>query len=283
MTDRAAYESGTGESGRGVPPVSSGQDAHATLDIRQGAYLPHWTMEGAAYSLTFRLADSLPQRVLGVWLSEREHIIRRATRAGRPLSRDEENRLNQLHSEKVERYLDAGHGSCWMKDDTIAEIGARALRHFDGDRYDLIAYCVMPNHVHAVIRPLEGHGLPGILHSWKSVTAKAANKPLGRRGAFWRQESYDHLIRDNEDLRHAVEYVLNNPANAGLTGWKWVWARGTGESGTGESGTGVPPVVRSMNAPPMVEQQDHGQDAHATVGPPAHGSTNRTRRGGGTR
>jgi REP element-mobilizing transposase RayT len=229
------------------------QDAHATseLKIRQGAYLPHWTREGATYSVTFRLADSLPRPVVERWLFEREDISRTARQLGRPLTPQEERRLQELFSERVERYLDAGEGECWMRDDAIAAIVAEALLHFDGSRYLLHAWCVMPNHVHVVVQPLAGYELPSITHSWKSFTAKEANRKLGRRGKFWQPEPYDHLIRDEADYQRQVEYVLNNPARAGLKDWKWVGR-----------GTGILPV------------EAHAQDAHATPahahGTPAH-------------
>lgn len=100
MTTEDAPESGTG-----VPPVSD-------IKKRHGAYLPHWTRDAAWYSVTFRLWDSLPQRVIEFWLFERKNIVKTAEQMKRPLSKHEEERLTHLYSEKVERYLDAGFGSC---------------------------------------------------------------------------------------------------------------------------------------------------------------------------
>ncbi len=240
--ERFIEDSGTGGGtggGTGVSPVNHGQDGRATLQIRQGAYLPHWTCEGATYAVTFRLADSLPRNVVEAWLRERDDIVATARQMNRPLSRSEEDRLRELHSERVETYLDAGHGECWMKAARVAQIVADALKHFDGDRYDLTAWTVMPNHVHAVLEPREGHDIPSILHSWKSFTAKEANRALGRTGQFWQEEYYDHLIRDQQDFAHAIQYTLANSEKAGLKNWQW------------SSGTGVPPV-------------NHGQDGRAT-------------------
>ena len=93
------------ESGTGVPPVTE-------LKRRHGAYLPHWTRDNAWYAVIFRLWDSLPQHVIESWLFERKNIVKRAEQLKRPLSEHEERRLAHLYSEKVERYLDAGHGSC---------------------------------------------------------------------------------------------------------------------------------------------------------------------------
>jgi len=160
--------------------------------------------------------------VLRAWRFEKQNIVNTAHKMNRPLSEHEEARLRKLYSEKIESYLDAGFGACYLRNDRIAEVVADALEFFEGDRYRLAAWCVMPNHVHVVIEPLIGFELPGILHSWKSFTSKEANKILGRRGAFWQVEAYDHLIRNEVDFDNAVKYVLANPFNAGLKNWKWV-------------------------------------------------------------
>ena len=94
------------------------------------------------------------------------------------------------------------------------------MAHRDGEQYDLLAWCVMPNHVHAVISswtPLER-----IVHSWKSYTAHVANGVLGLQGRFWAREYFDHIIRTEEELERTVVYVLDNPGKAGLNGWRWV-------------------------------------------------------------
>ena len=201
-----------------VPPSSD-------LVVRQGAYLPHWTRMGATYAVTFRLADSLPQSVLETWIAERTAIVARAAQQGRPLTVAEEQRLRELHSEHVEAYLDAGHGACRLRDPSIAKLVVEALRHFDGERYRLHAWCLMPNHVHLICEPILPHALPEILQSWKSFTAKAANRLLKLAGAFWQAEYYDHLIRDEADYAHAVQYLRENPAKACLGVWPWVWVR----------------------------------------------------------
>ena len=82
----------------------------------------------------------------------------------------------------------------------------------------------MPNHVHAVLRPYDDFELSSILHSWKSFTSKQANKIIGRTGEFWQAESYDHLVRDAQDFHHCIRYTLDNPAAAGLHGWRWAGA-----------------------------------------------------------
>ena len=234
-------------------------EADATLVIRRGAYLPHWIREGATYNVAFRLADSLPAEVVEAWKREREKIASNAQSQERALTPHEEERLRKLYSEKVEKYLDASHGECWLKDPRLAVIVRDALCHFDGQRYNILAWCVMPNHVHAVVRPAAGHDLSGILHSWKSFTANRINQILGRTGEVWQAESYDHLIRDEGDFQHTVAYVLDNPRAAGLDKWSWC-------------GMGFQPMdhlnhgqdAHAAERGTAFQAVDHGQDAHAT-------------------
>jgi len=230
-----------------LPPVGLDRES---LQKRWGSYLPHWTQPEGTYSVCFRLADSLPSAILEEWRAERDEIPRRAEAQGRKLTQHERAELSRLHSERIERYLDAGHGECHLRDERVARVVAEALQHFDGDRYDLIAWCVMPNHVHAVIHTRGGSSLSDIVHSWKSFTAKKANEVLGRRGAFWQREYYDHIVRNLDDLAHSVEYVWRNPEQAGLENWPW---------------RGLKPGCSEL----------HGQDAHATGSPhgqDAHGT-----------
>jgi REP element-mobilizing transposase RayT len=231
---RAAHA--TKKRGTGGPPVigseenSHGRTAHATatLVIRQGAYLPHWTLTtGGLYAVTYRLADSLPRAVLERFVMERDELIRKEQRKSEGLSDLQMQELMRLHSQRIEAALDAGSGACWLKRPEIAERVVGNWLHFDGQRYCLHAWCVMPNHVHVLLEPLTGFTLADIVHSWKSFTAKFANKLLGRSGNFWQPEYYDHLIRDDADYTHAIWYIEQNPAKAGLTDWCWV-SRGTG-------------------------------------------------------
>lgn len=253
LTEPAAVGS---ERGMDVPSmrpegVSPSDDMPVTK--RQGSYLPHWTQPGAKYAVTFRLADSVPQDVAKVWRLERQDIVRRAKEQGRDLTPHEQSELARLHSEKIEAYLHAGHGECHLRDARIAQLVQDALMRFNHERYDLIAWCVMPNHVHVILRPLGDVELSDILRSWKSFTAKEANGLLGRSGQFWLDEYYDHLIRDEQDFGRQVTYVINNPQAAGLDDWPWCGhepVEGEDESLRGQDGHAT--------------RATHGQDAHAT-------------------
>ncbi|HSV14286.1 MAG TPA: helicase C-terminal domain-containing protein, partial [Tepidisphaeraceae bacterium] len=241
----------------GVSPVPSEPRDASAISVRQGAHLPHWTRFGAVYAVTFRLGDSLPQNVLDGWVAEREEIAKRAVSAGREMTAVEVDQLRDLHSEKVQKYLDAGYGECLLRDSRAAAIVAGALRKFDGVRYRLLAWCIMPNHVHALVQPVGDFDLAKILHSWKSFTAHAINKALKRSGEVWQTETYDHLVRDEPDLYHCADYAWNNPDEAGLKNWKWRWRI----DGNTMADTAV---ERSTGVSPVSNNARHGRDARAT-------------------
>ena len=188
--------------------------------------LPHLKCEGASYFVTFRLEGTLPREVLVRLKQERDALIHQAIAQNRPLTWQEQKDLFNWYSAKVDAYLDAGSGNCWLRQPEIARLVSQALMHFDQQRYVLRAWVVMPNHVHAVVRPEPPHTLSQILKSWKGFTAVKANRLLGREGkAFWQNESYDHCCRDDEDLAGCCAYTAMNPVNAGLCespeAWPW--------------------------------------------------------------
>ncbi|MDD3553580.1 MAG: DUF1156 domain-containing protein [Deltaproteobacteria bacterium] len=165
-------------------------------------YLPHFDHPGLIQSITFRLADSLPKEILDRWDEE--------------LKSFPETLRQKEHEKRIRNWLDQGHGACHLREPRIAMLVENALLHFDGERYHLMAWCVMPNHVHALIETIPGHALHDIVHSWKSFTATKANEWLGRQGAFWQREYHDRFIRDSKHLQQAVEYIEQNPVKAGL-------------------------------------------------------------------
>jgi REP element-mobilizing transposase RayT len=196
------------------------------VEKRQGAYLPHWTRHDAIYFVTFRLTDSLPATVQKQLLFEREDAARSAAELERLMTPTETRKLRHLYSAKISAYLDAGHGRCLLKEDAAANIVCESLLRFISVRYDLPAWCVMPNHVHVLIRPLSGWRLDKIVHTWKSYTAHAVNKAMNERGQLWQEEYYDHMVRSEGDLYRCIEYIRTNPQRAGLHGWKWVGTTG---------------------------------------------------------
>ncbi len=188
--------------------------------------LPHLKREGSTYFVTFRQAGTLPKEVLLRFKREREAIIQQAAAAKRPLTWQEQKELFCWYSNRVDEYLDAGHGICYLRDPKFASLVAEALRFFMDQRYELRAWVVMPNHVHVVVWPLPGHALSDILHGWKSFTSHQINRLLPKKVVpFWQGESYEHFIRDDDDLHRCCHYTLMNPVNAGFCArpedWKW--------------------------------------------------------------
>jgi REP element-mobilizing transposase RayT len=215
----AAEKSSAGVPPAGFPPRTD------NVSIRNRGHLPHWESPTATYIVTFRLADSLPQEALGRILFARKDIPSTAAQMGRKLSEPERKRLIKLHTRRIEKYLDDGVGACFLGNDAVAKVVADSLRQFHGTRYQLFAWCVMPNHVHVVFQTLVGNTLPRILHSWKSFSAKQANLMLHRSAEFWQREYYDRLIRDASEFSRAVQYVVDNSKRAGLKDWPWVWPK----------------------------------------------------------
>ena len=165
-------------------------------------YLPHLDQQGKTQFVTFRLHDSLPAHVLDAWRQE--------LRTMPEMERSKEENV------RIMRHLDVGSGACHLRRPEIARIVESTLLRFDGERYDLHAWVVMPNHVHALVRPQSATSLPKVMHSWKSYTAHEANRQLGLQGPFWYREFYDRYIRDEEHYGNVVRYVEHNPVKAGL-------------------------------------------------------------------
>ena len=209
-----------------VPGKRSTPQRHLVSGFHTRNVLPHLKREGGAYFVTFRLAGTLPAELIQQLKRERELILQQALIAKRPLSWHEQEELFRWYSSRVDTYLDAGHGECFLGRPEIADLVAGALKFFEGQRYELRAWVVMPNHVHVVVRPMLPVNLSEVLHSWKSYTSSEANKRLKRTGKpFWQEESYDHLVREDEDMARCCQYTTMNPVNAKLCvraeDWKW--------------------------------------------------------------
>jgi putative DNA methylase len=180
-------------------------------------YLPHWEAGETSQSITFRLHDSLPRTLREHWRAELANLG------------EAEQQLERR--KRIEAALDAGHGACFLQQPEIAALVENALLHFDEERYRLHAWVVMPNHVHVLVTPSHGNSLSSLVHAWKSFTAKAANRLLGREGAFWFEEYFDRAIRDDRHFVRAVEYIENNPVQAGLCAQAADWLFGSARLG----------------------------------------------------
>jgi putative DNA methylase len=209
--------------------------------------MPHWDKDGGLYFVTFHLADSLPESVREQ-IRKRRQLLEAARSSDRKLLKVEEDALKKTSTKAIEHLLDAGHGSCALRDTRVAEIVASALKFWDGKRYRLLSWCVMPNHAHVLFRLFPGERLAAIVGSWKSFTAKEANRALGRSGTFWQREYWDTLIRNEEHLNRAVAYIEANPERAGLANWPWVGRASLGSDVQGEVRADAPTTAAGTAA-----------------------------------
>lgn len=179
-------------------------------------YLPHRDEPGLTQFVTFRLADSFPESLRGEW----KHLWE--------IENDQHRRA------ELEAYLDRGRGECHLRQPEIASLVEGAVRFFQGERYDLRAWVVMPNHVHALFK-VEATPMAEILESWKKHTAQKANRLLKRRSEFWQADYWDTFMRDGEHELGTRAYIESNPAKAGLVlnprTWQWSSARFRSEDG----------------------------------------------------
>jgi REP element-mobilizing transposase RayT len=174
-------------------------------------YLPHFDQDGFTQFVTFRLADSVPQNVLKRWQLDLEN--------GSITDADLRRR--------IERYLDQNYGEGWLRRPLIGKLVEEALLKWDGERYRLIAWVIMPNHVHLLLSPMEHHRVAGIMHSIKSYTSHEAIKILKRTGHFWAKEYYDCYIRDQRHFASTIAYIENNPVKARLCSSPKEWPFGS--------------------------------------------------------
>ncbi len=208
--------------------------------------LPHYQPPNGVFFVTFRLDGSLPREVVQRLKEERDAGERRIGSMIRPATRSTKWReFQSAYFEKFDTLLDGdSRGPLWLREREVASIVAGAIRYYDGSRYEVFAYTIMPNHVHLVCQllpesasvrylsvdqPSAPYILTSILQGIKKYSAGHANKVLGRTGRFWQAESYDHLIRDGEELEKLLKYVVNNPVKAGLCveweAWPWTYVK----------------------------------------------------------
>jgi len=185
--------------------------------------MPHWRQEGCSYFVTYRMADSIPERVLEQWEMEKIHWLSlhdihvdRWSEGFIQLDPVMQREFLKHFNRKLNSYLDEGHGSCALREPQCQRVILDGWKHFEGERYELGDLIVMPNHVHLLLTPLPGHELEEILQSRKRHSARELNLLLNRSGDFWQKHSYDHIVRDVVELRAFQKYIAENPAKAHL-------------------------------------------------------------------
>ena len=183
-------------------------------DVEKSAnHLPHWEQPGRCYFITFRMADSIPAALKSQWTAERDQWLEAHPKPHTPA---EIETYQQQFTARLERWLDAGHGSCILRQPPCRNIVAGALEFFNAKRYHLHAWVVMPNHVHVLVSLHEATQLCKILSSWKSYTANQLNELLNLSGSFWQEDYMDRLIRDADHFARCARYIRRNPLKAHL-------------------------------------------------------------------
>jgi REP element-mobilizing transposase RayT len=171
--------------------------------------LPHIYQKDAIYDINFRLADTIPNKILQDYLSEKQRLQKLG----------KSHLLHQLFNDHIDYYQDNSYSEInWLSYPEILDITKKAISFYENKRYKVICYCIMSNHVHLIINTFKFPYFPlgETLGSIKKYSARESNKLLNRKGSFWHSENYDRIIRDRNELDRAIKYVIFNPVNAGL-------------------------------------------------------------------
>ena len=203
-------------------PLSLEAKEQGFLGWHERGHLPHCDRPGLTQFLTFRLADSLPAEKRQEW----EHLLA-----------IEESREKQR---KLEEYLDRGAGRCLLRDAQIAGLVEKAILFHNGQRFQLLAWVVMPNHVHVLLR-VQDFPLSRIVQNWKSITAVQVNQMLHRQGSFWQPEYWERFMRNLEQVHKAVHYIEHNPVKARLCESPLDWSHSSARYRNPITGALVPP------------------------------------------
>ena len=195
--------------------------------------LPHWQIAGEEYFVTIRLANSLPAGVIKDIQRQRREFERTTQNKDKFRKVDKKQHEKRLFKKYEELLDNPKSGPQWLGLNNVAKIVKESLHYRDGVEFDLYAYCIMSNHIHIVFRHLNREvkssdnlklaPVTNILKSFKSFTGLHANRALQRKGAFWQEESFDRIIRDEKELENVIAYTLNNPVKVNLVSeWeKW--------------------------------------------------------------
>jgi type I restriction enzyme R subunit len=205
-------------------------DPRADLNISEH-FRPHWSQAGAIVFITFRTHDSIPQQVLLRWEREKQDWMERRGHSGRwsdilpTLGTQEQNEFRTHFNRCREDLLDQCQGGCVLRQPELARIVADSLLYFDGDRYRMGDFVVMPNHVHLLASFPTEDAMKAQCDSWLHYTAFQINKQLGKKGKFWQHEAFDHLVRSVEQYEYLRRYIAENPNKAKLRPGEYYYRR----------------------------------------------------------
>ena len=194
---------------------------------------PHWSQAGAIVFVTFRTADSIPKEVLHRWDREKDDWMRRqgfpdGVHWSEILPGLDEKLRGDFYREFNrcrETFLDTCHGRCLLRTPELAKIVGDSLMHFDGERYRMGDFIVMPNHVHLMAAFADPDSMRAQFDSWTHFTAVQINRSIGEKGRFWQQEPFDHLVRSVEQYDYLRRYIAENPVKANLKPGEYLYRR----------------------------------------------------------
>jgi REP element-mobilizing transposase RayT len=176
--------------------------------------LPHWVQPGVSYFFTFRLADSVPHTLLGEWIRQRAAWLEHHLQSWSPTDTLE---YAERFTERMDAWLDAGHGNCALRDPEARKLVEDTITKFDGIRLHLDCVVIMQNHVHLLIKPNDDENVFKLIGGMKGYSARACNLLRDRTGqAFWMEDSYNRMVRDYDELRAFRDYIRRNPVEAEL-------------------------------------------------------------------
>lgn len=222
------------EATAGIPPFQPFQRYKATRMYRNN--LPHWRQAGATYFVTFRLGDALPPEVAKqIWGAQVRWLKLKGIEwdpdgqwhhAFDALPSTDRREYSERFSRVIHQQLDAGYGECILRIPFLRYEIEASLRHFHKARYWLGDFVIIPNHLHLLITPLPGQELEDLLASIKKYSARRINLRRGKSGRrVWQADSYDHIVRDLDELKHFRRYIAQNPVEAGLPDQAYTYHR----------------------------------------------------------
>ena len=225
----------------------NGSESRATMHIQWNFFdrqaeslvtkrnMPHIDMPGHLTFVTFRLADSMPREIVERWNHEIEVWLQEHNLGGRTIEDvfnaddvDEllKNELRRFKNRKWHGHLDDCHGACVLRAPLTRNLVEESFLHFEGDRYDLERFVIMPNDVHLLLQMRPGFPLRKQLTETMRYSGRRVNTLLKQDGAFWQTEPFDHVVRSEAQFEYLQRYTNENPVKAGLSEGEYsLWIR----------------------------------------------------------
>jgi putative transposase len=189
---------------------------------------PHYQAEGTTYFVTFRLVGQVCEKNAEQLKSANINLKRTPSL---PL-------IKQMHANRYYNLLDKEpNKEMELGNPETADLVAQAIKHQHEKEYNLIAYCIMPDHVHLVFHidqldesakqqnGISPYVVTNILGSLKKYTDLHTKDMHHADGETWQHESYDRILHNRNELERVISFVVHNPVEAGLVSnwqeWRW--------------------------------------------------------------